>query len=159
MSDHAAALDAAQGRPLVFRGSSVGSMRFWAYNLAGDFWTELVPVGAVPAHLGYFVAILDAAKARLLVHGGAFADYENGEWVSMGDIWAYDLAGDPMTELTPIGATPSARWEHGGALDATGGRFLIYGGYDYDKNWLDYNWAYNLAGNFWTELTPTGGGF
>ena len=91
-----------------------------------EVWTQLAPVGAAPPSRSVSIVVFDAANARLLVHGGSH--WNGNEWVYLGHLWAYDLAGDPWTELTPTRATPSGRNRHAGALDAAGGRFLIHGG-------------------------------
>jgi len=49
---------------------------------------------------------------------------------------------------------PSARYGHTMAYDLTAGRLIMFGGQDFAGTCLDDAWAYDFAGNIWTELEP-----
>ena len=141
-------MDAADGRLLVHGGHD-GSGRLadiWAYQLAGNSWTKLLPSGAAPEARCYHVAAMDAASGRLLVHGGL------GGGGNLADLWAYNLGVNSWTQLAPSGEAPGARYEHAGALDAASGKLLVHGGYPYSGQL----WAYHLDANSWTQLSPSG---
>ena len=145
---HVAAVDTSSGKLLIHAGN--GDLDdLWAYDFAGNSWTELTPSGSKPAARADHVAAMDTSSGKLLIHGG-FKGKDN-----LDDLWAYDLASNSWTELTPSGSKPAARNKHVAAVDTSSGRLLIHGGSQIFAT-LDDLWAYDLAGNSWTELTPSG---
>jgi hypothetical protein len=153
---HVAAMDTSNGRLLIHGGKYGSSFLYdlWAYDLDGNSWTELLQSGTKPSARYGHVAAIDASTNRLLIFGGR--DSENNK----DDLWAYDLVNNGWTAIefgisSSNGQPPLRRHSHVAAMDTSNGRLLIHAGSD-GSSWRDDLWAYDLDGNIFTELTPTG---
>ncbi len=124
----------------------------WAYDPVANTWTELKPSGTLPSPRQPDGMLYDPATGRILVFGGA-----GGETGAQNDIWAYEPTGNRWIELNPRGPRPEKRWGAGIAYDAMRRQVILFGGSpaDQSKYYAD-TWLYDVAGNAWTELKPSG---
>jgi N-acetylneuraminic acid mutarotase len=150
---HAMVYDPRDGIVILFGGwdGSTDLNDTWTYDLAANAWTELDPVGDIPAARSYHSLVYDSRHGQVILFGGAAEDW------GFNDTWTYDLAANAWTELDPIGDLPSARGFSAMAYDSASGRALLFGGWDYES-YLDVHdtWAYDLIASTWTELDPDG---
>src|SRR6185436_10331437 len=127
--DHAAAIDPATRRLIVFGGSNAGSSLgdVWLLSLDGlSAWQALPAGGSGPVRSG-MTASYDPERNVLVVFGGrsgtqAFADtwvlsHANGSGGSA--VWS---------RLAPAGTPPPGRWGHVAAYDPVTARLVVYGG-------------------------------
>ncbi len=70
--------------------------------------------------------------------------------VTFNDTWAYDLAANTWTDLSPEGAVPFARLAMSLVYDAASGLMIMFGGGSNDT------WAYDPTVNTWSDITPEG---
>lgn len=153
----AIAVDTMRDRMLVFGGMDgdpfSGATRFnevWALDLTTDTWTEVTTTGPAPTPKGYAVAAYDAAKDRLLVHGG-----DPGGFNGIDEMHALDLATNTWTEISG-GTTPSARLYHG--VTWVGTEMVIFagaGGFGADTYSNDI-WAFDATTDTWREVRAGG---
>ncbi len=117
--DHATVLVPRRDLLVVIVGVDGSTSHVWALPLAhGDSWIELD--GSGPLLGTGLVAAYDAARDRILVHGGRSSD---------GSTW--ELRVDPVvtwSRLLPGGEGPGARWNHSASFDAERNRLLVHGG-------------------------------
>jgi N-acetylneuraminic acid mutarotase len=138
-------------RRLVMFGGRDDAARLndtWAFDPAGNTWTELSPAGPVPAGRGGHVMVYDPSSGRLIMFGG-----RSGESQFLNDTWAYDPVANTWTELAPTGLLPPARAQPAMAYDPAAHRMIVFGGWNLDNEFND-TWAYDPARNIWTELKP-----
>lgn len=154
---HAAALDAARDRLLVFGGYD-GSFRndTWATPLGGPTdWAALAPAGAPPTPRCDLAMAVDPVGDRLIVFGGydGFTPPAN----RVGDLWQLSLGGSPAwSPLAATGSPPTARSGHRFAYDPSRQRLVMFGGYD--TQMLNDVWVLGLGANpAWTPLAVSGG--
>lgn len=148
-------------RMLVFGGAFFGPFfsdfsaydDLWAYDVAGNVWTELQPINSGPS--GRSRPSAWVVEDRLYVFGGVTTSFE-----VRNDLWVYDLDSNAWTELIPHGATgsPPPRHEAAAGTRARGGRLVIYGGESIDELFqftvLGDTWEYDLSAGVWTDVTP-----
>jgi N-acetylneuraminic acid mutarotase len=149
--------DPTSGRLIMFGGCAEnpdGAGTFLndlsAYDLTTNTWTELDPSGARPSARIFCTMTYDPRSRRLIVFGG-----RDGT-TRLNDTWAYDPIGNTWTELRPSGALPVARGGHAMAYDPSQGVMIMFGGRSGEASFLGDTWAYDPAGNTWTELKPAG---
>lgn len=149
-ADHAIVYDAA-GRRLIMFGGWSGDTAFndtWAYDPAGNNWTELHPSGDLPLARDSHAMVYNSDTGMVILFGGFTEEV-------MGDTWLYDPTANTWTELDPGGDAPAARDRHRMVYDAVRHQVLLFGGWLGDSC-VDDTWAYDPAGNTWTELEPAG---
>lgn len=129
----------------------------WAYQPDENRWHLLSAPEAGPA--GRASPALWLAGDRLHVFGGAGPSVRTFD-----DLWAFDLVGHTWQQLSSVGDRPPSRL--GPAHDAcpATGRLLLCGGEHVEIadgrlafTLLSDTWAFDPAGQAWTELTPTVG--
>ncbi len=149
----AIAVDTMRNRMIVFGGMDgdpfSGATRFdevWAFDLSTDTWAEVTTTGAGPIAKGYAVAAYDAAKDRLLVHGG-----DPGGFNGVNEMHALDLATNTWTEISG-GTTPSARLYHG--VTWHGNEMFIFGGAGGfgAETYTNDVWAFDATTDTWREV-------
>ncbi len=150
---HTTIYDPVRDRMLMFGGRDGTTFNndVWSLTLGeSPEWTALAPSGTLPAGRFSHAAIYDPVRDRMLVFGG-----DDGS-VYRNDLWAMSLTESPeWTELTPVGAPPTARPGHVAIYDPATDRMVVFGGYD--GNFLNDAWALTLAGGpEWSELTASG---
>ncbi len=127
----------------------------WAYWSDCAAFQELTPATSPPAR-GRHATALDAARGRMLIHGGRFREGTTGAYTLRDDAWAFDLATDTWTALATGG--PSARTNHVAVV--AGDRLVVYGG-NTSTDGASFSpqgdvWTLDLGTNTWAEQTPTG---
>jgi hypothetical protein len=163
-SEIEAVWDAARGRMLVFagdQGTPVSCMsqtdfvaEVWAFHTDCNNFERLEPgEGLTPR--GRYALAHDAARERVLIHGGRWRAGTSGAYTVLDDLWAYELATDTWTAL-PAGATP--RSNHIAAV--VGDRLVIHGGNESTDGLafipLGDTWVFDLASESWSQLMTTG---
>lgn len=117
----------------------------WSLDLASGRWKEVAAPGSPRPRYGT-AAVFDATARRLVTFGG-FTDQGRFK-----DTHALSLAAGAWQDLAPQGVNPGERCLHTAALRRFDGRMVMYGGQRTGP--LGDLWAYDLARNAWTELTP-----
>jgi hypothetical protein len=154
-SEPAMVYDSSAGRMILFGGmNDVDESGFgdtWAYDPATNTWANLNPAGEVPSARSGHSMVYDPASGKMILFGGRNED------AGVNDTWAYDPSANTWTELTPSGASPSARINHQMVYDSTQGKVILFGGW-WDAPGVRFAnpWAYDPAANTWTELAPVG---
>jgi hypothetical protein len=152
------ARDDAGSRALVFGGgtsqdpTTLGSefADLWAFDFAGTAWSLVPAVGAPPARAEP-LTLFDAARRRLIVHGGRFS--APGKVRPRSDTWSYDVATNTWSPLAA--GSFGGRWAETGIYDPVRDRLIAFGGTDTVSRWNDVH-VLPLAGGTWTVL-PTSG--
>jgi N-acetylneuraminic acid mutarotase len=70
------------------------------------------------------------------------------------DLWAYDVATNSWSKLTPAGSVPAARETASLAYNPNSGRAFLWGGYNGSN--LDDAWAYDPPTNTWIAIPLSG---
>jgi N-acetylneuraminic acid mutarotase len=152
-SGHSMVYDPASGKMILFggRNEDAGVNDTWAYDPSANTWTNLNPSGTVPSGRYYSAMVYDRAQGKVILFGGRNED------AGVNDTWAYDPSANTWTELTPSGASPSARINHQMVYDSALGKVILFGGW-WDAPGVRFAnpWAYDPAANTWTELAPVG---
>lgn len=130
----------------MIRGAAVAAVCLLAQDAAG--WVRTKGEGPGPRYA--HAAAWDAKGRQLLLFGGEV----NPEFKFLDDLWSYDPAKDAWKKLAPAGKAPAARAYPSAAFDAKSRRLWIFGGFKPEM--LDDLWAYDVAKNSWTELSPKG---
>jgi galactose oxidase-like protein len=120
----------------------------WAYDLAGDAWTQLAPNGpAPPGRFGHNAVWADGI-GLVIFAGQNGSDFYN-------DLWAYDPTANDWRQLPAIGARPVARY---GSCAAVGpdGRLWISHGFTSEGTRFADTRAYDFELGAWTDETPRG---
>ena len=115
-------------------------------------WREITPEIAGAAARYAHTAVLDSARNRLVVFGGA-----NSTSV-LNDTWALSLdAHTVWTRLQAGAPAPPPRYDHATAYDPVHERILIFGGYGCDNScFLNDAWSLSLGSDVpWQALSPT----
>jgi len=151
------------GRLILFGGWDGVNRRayqdVWALSLerGKEAWTRLSPAGTAPAARDGHVAVIDAARERMLVYGGWNRQRTD---VTLDDLWALDLrpGQEGWTQLTPPNPRPPAQAWMSAVVDPCPDhrRLLMFGGWN---GFADsaYTWSLGLEGDvLWTRLDPSG---
>jgi N-acetylneuraminic acid mutarotase len=149
--------DEAAGRLLLFGGLDDASHKCfndtWAYDEATNTWMNLKPTGAVPSARAFSCMVYDEDRHKVILFGG----WDESASIDFNDTWAYDPAANTWTQLTPVGAVPSARDLHQMVYDPASGKVILFGGdNDSTETGLNDTWAYDPVANTWTDLSPAG---
>ena len=116
-------------------------------------WANLNPGGAVPAPRYGHSMVYDSAAGKAILFGG----WDENASVDLGDTWAYDRATNTWAQLSPVGASPSARCRFAMTYDKARGKVILFGGYeDPTDRCLSDTWSLDLATQTWTDLSPAG---
>lgn len=70
-------------------------------------------------------------------------------------MWAYDIAANAWTRLSPDGTGPPQRYGHGAIYETARDRMVITHGFT-TAGRFDDTWAFDFKTNSWTEITPAG---
>lgn len=144
-------VDPAAGTAWLFGGRSGGTTHgdLWAYDLASDTWSRIVPVGAAPA--ARFGHDATWVPGRGLIVFGGQADATT----FFSDIWQFDPATLTWTKLAAGGSVPKARYGSCADLGPDGRLWLSHGFTEDGTRFADTK-AYDFDTASWTDLTPTG---
>lgn len=154
--------DPLQDRMVVFGGYSNATFDLyndtWGLSFSGvPTWTQLTPVGPLPAARTRSASIYDPLGDRMVIFGGD--DTTAGFDPLQDDVWALSLSITPAwTRLTESGPPPSLRDSHTAIADPLRDRMIVFGGFDYvDGDALNDVFAMSLADPpMWTRITPSG---
>lgn len=157
-------LDAANDRIVTFGGmdpeTGLQSQDVWTFALSGlDNWDH-VDAADAPDALVEGCAVMDSARARVVIQGGGrpqalAASYASNETRTL------DVSGTPAWgRITPL--APSPRYGAGAALDLAHDSFWIFGGLTSQDGATVFSnelWRGSLAQpGSWTEVQPDGPG-
>lgn len=147
--DGAISYDADSASLFLFGGQGNSTLNdIWVYSLAKGTWKSLEPAGAAPTpRLGH-TWITDPKRNRMILFGGQGRGF-------FSDVWAYDIKGNRWTLLAADNAGPSTRYGHSAVYDAETDRMIISHGFT-NSGRFDDTWAFDLAANRWTNITPAG---
>ena len=155
------AYDVSRGFVIMFGGvNSTGMLDdTWAYDPAGNRWTDLDPPGPAPPRRYAASMTYDTNTAQMVLFGGL--ESLTQEDALRNDTWTYDPAANRWTELDPGGSIPSPRAGHSMAYDPITRRTILFGGRNQQPGgsanlFLNDIWAYEPIANTWTELKPAG---
>ena len=148
---HTWTVDPSSGLAYLFGGrndkEALGDL--WVYDLAADAWRQSLPDGPSPAaRFGHAAAWVDGVG--LVVYAG-----QTGSSSLLGDIWVYDPDADRWRQLPSPGDGPAARTRSCAAV-GTDGRIWISQGASRGGADLTDTWAYDPAGDRWSDETQTG---
>jgi hypothetical protein len=151
-SRHTAIYDSVRDRMVVFGGSdAIDSWNdTWVLTFAGTpAWSELTPSGAPPSARFGHEAIYDAARDRMVVHGG-----NEGAESPSGAVFTLAFASPQWAAVAPGGTAPT-RYDHAAIYDPTGDRMVLFGGNaEVPTKTLA---SLSLAGSMaWVDLAPIG---
>lgn len=146
--NHTLTLAEGQNLLLLFGGRAGGTPLgdLWQLDLANNTWTRLA--AGPSARFGH-VAAYDAKRERLLIWSG------QGGSGFFDDTWAYDLKSRAWRNLNPAGAKPAQRYGSCAAIDPAGDKLYVSHGFASGR--FNDTWAYDLAANTWTEVSPASG--
>jgi hypothetical protein len=149
----AAVYDPVGDRLLVFGGfgrftGTKGDLWSFPLGVSNPQWVELSPSGTGPSPRRNCVALYDADRRRVIIHGGVGSD-------DLNDAWALDLTapGDGRWVSLDTGTpySPPARHGHSAILDLSG-RFILFGGQTlaqvHDDTWTSGPASFA----FWTPI-------
>jgi uncharacterized protein (TIGR03437 family) len=136
------------GRQLFLFGGQDTSPRndLWSYSLDQNQWREVPQPANRPAPRFGHTLVFDSLRRRLILFGGQAGGFFN-------DTWAFDIATNTWSKLSPGGALPNERYGHSGIYDATRDRLVISHGFT-DDGRFDDTWAFEFAANRWRNISP-----
>ncbi len=139
---------------VVYGGALPGaeaSNETWAYDYAGNVWTNRTPESGPPGLYGMAMTY-DSRASRAILFGG-FTGLP--DLYLSGETWAYDFQANRWTALDPATAPPP-RTDHGMTFDPTSGEVLLFGGQQTAIHRTEYYdlWAYHSDNNTWTQVFP-----
>jgi hypothetical protein len=147
-SKGAAIYDPVAHRMVVFGGTNSSGVLndIWALDLRANRWTDLTPDTDAPTPAPRLTptTIYDAERHRMLMWSGEGTRFFN-------DIWAFDLAVNTWTELTPADPKPSPRYGAVSALDPQSMHMAVFAGFT-DAGRFGDTWRYDLESNAWTQI-------
>lgn len=119
----------------------------WRFDVDQARWREVATASAHPPKRCLHSASHDRLRHRMIIYGGQ----DNG---ALRDIWAFDLAQNSWSDLTPA-HTPAGRWFPANIYDARQHRILIFGG-NLGAAYTAEVWAFDLNNTTWQQLAPAG---
>ncbi|MFN0170400.1 MAG: kelch repeat-containing protein [Bryobacteraceae bacterium] len=148
--DGAIAYDSVGRRVYLFGGNG-NSVRndLWFYSPGENRWTEVAASGPKPPERLGHTLTYDAARRRLILFGGQSRGF-------FSDVWAFDIAAGTWRALAADEAGPSRRYGHSAVYDSAGDRLVISHGFTTNGR-FDDTWAFDLARNSWSNLSPPSG--
>jgi N-acetylneuraminic acid mutarotase len=145
---------------MIYGGSIDGSTysdEIWVYDYNTNEWTEQIPSSTTnpPARSGKGLVYTGNDKVMLFGGSGGYPDYYN-------DLWEYDITTKEWMEITPTGDVPVARTYFGMSM-VSEDKFLVFGGFDDQLEYIGDTWEYDITANEWTEFSsiwsPSNRGF
>ncbi len=147
------------GRLMLFGGASGNTdlNDTWAYDPVANTWTDLKPSGTVPMVRAGHSLVYEPSSGRVFMFGGqtSVQDEDGAVFADLGDIWAYDPAGNTWSKLRPRAPYPVGRYAHSMVYAPSINKLVMFGGWG-ANGVLNDTWAYDPAANAWTNLTPSG---
>ncbi len=111
-------------------------------------WQEITPTSnTAPVPRRNAAAVYDTAGHRLIIFGGRSTAGDHN------DVWAFDLATNTWSELTPAqGPMPAPRFTANGVYDSKQQLMLIWSGQG--AGFFNDVWAFDLKNYSWSQFTP-----
>ncbi len=130
--------DAARARLILYAGNGASSGAaplvlgdLWAFDLATGDWTELETMGPGPSGRMWHAALYDAARDRMVVHGGGDETAFANDATYFDEIWALDLETLTWSQPHAGGAqAPDGRFWGSLVYDDMGDRYVMFAGHD-----------------------------
>ncbi|MCX5861663.1 MAG: hypothetical protein NTW27_06040 [Deltaproteobacteria bacterium] len=116
-----------------------------------DVWTDVSPTSN-PAARYSPGTIYDPVNHQILMFAGRISSTAT----NVNELWKYDIATNTFTQLSPSGTPPSIRYTPNSVYDPVNHCMLTYGGV-VASGYVNDLFKYDIAGNTWTQLSPTGG--
>jgi galactose oxidase-like protein len=148
---HGAIYDPVGQRMLVFGGRNQNGPLddTWSLDLKTAQWTEIKSDPRPPARFG-LTAIYDAPRHRMVI----FSGQKSGGFLN--DVWALDLDQNRWSEIQPkTAAAPPVRYGSAAIYDDRRDRLVMFAGFT-DQGRFDDTWAFDLKGEQWIALSPSG---
>ena len=148
--DGAVAYDPAGKRIFMFGGQDNTGFKndLWSYSLTDQRWAKLSPSGGIPAPRHGHIFVFDSMRRRVILYGGQGAGF-------FSDVWALDIATMAWRLIGADTGTPARRYGHSGIYEPGRDRIVISHGFASGR--FDDTWAFSLANNTWTNLSPASG--
>ncbi|MCX5969933.1 MAG: hypothetical protein NTV14_00185 [Coprothermobacterota bacterium] len=153
--------DASAGKVILFGGWAGPYYHYadylndtWAYDYAGNTWTNRNPINPPSVRDGHAMAYDISAGKMLLFGGGLTISHDPGEpysYYTWNDTWAYEYIRNTWTNLTPSNP-PSVRIGHAMTYEAFSGKVILFGGWNRSTPFFNDTWAYDWTSNSWTNL-------
>jgi len=146
----AMAYDEGLDRVVLFGGDAAGDLAdTWTYDVNTDTWENMSPAKSPPAR-HYSSMAYDPTSRRTVLFGGA----QGGQKLEKPrcDTWAYDLAKNTWTQLSPP-TSPSARGWHAMAFDAAIGKIVLFGGGADRNHFQNDTWLFDSSSNTWSRVS------
>jgi len=147
-SGHTMVLDAARRRLVVFGGQAAGFFNdVWAYDLAGNTWTQVGGADPAPTPRYGHSAIVDSRNRMVISHGFS----SRGRF---DDTWVFDLATDLWSDISPE-RRPLRRCLHHAVYDPARDQMLLFGGCASGVGPCPLGdlWALDLKTETWRQLS------
>lgn len=161
-----------EGRLYVFGGITATFQTLddlWAYDIAANAWTEIIPNGAAgsPPSRHEAQAGTVAVGGALTLYGGEAVDLLGGVFFEMlPDTWEFDLAEGAWRDVTPDPAHDVQPPRNYGAAAVVGNALYLYGGdvpggssgcgAPFPQNPTGELWRLDLVRHAWRRLAPAG---
>jgi hypothetical protein len=157
---HAMAFDAARGVVVLFGGSDGGTAPrvTWEWDGAAGTWTDRTPPTlppSWPAAREFAAMAYDAARGKIVMHGGQYYDGSTGVTYDYKDTWEWDGAAGTWTQRLLPDSLPE-RNGHAMVYDSARARMVIFGGFDKNYNLTQDVWEWDGTDGPWVDRTPAG---
>jgi hypothetical protein len=129
---------------------------------AGDsvfyHWEMINAQGTLPVPRAWQSAVIEPVNGRMLVFGG----FCQPPYLTLNDLWSFTMTSDQWQKLIPSGSPPPARAGHCAVyvpyipVPSIPNRMVIFGGRDYWGSLYNDTWAYDVAGNSWSQIITSG---
>ncbi|HLF07163.1 MAG TPA: kelch repeat-containing protein [Thermoplasmata archaeon] len=137
----------AEGKVVLFGGYS-DNRATWLFDFSDRTWSALKPSVSPPGRQDHALAY-DSVLRRVLLYGGN--GFSGG---ALNDTWVYDVENNSWSELKPL-QNPGRRYQHSMAFDRATGRFVLHGGYVYDRIEPE-TWLFDLRTGEWSPSAACG---
>ncbi len=169
-SGHAMAFDpshGAQGTIILF-GGLTDSLTYlgdtWEWDVASRTWTNVTPAGTKPVVRQGARLVYDGTRMILVggTDGNHFFPYPAGNVPGENVTWVWNLGSRTWTS-TPAPLAMAGRAFPGAAYNSTTNRVTVFGGVGFAAGnppthpVINLNDTWELVGNTWTNVTPSGG--
>ena len=151
---HTVDYDSVRRRLIVFGGEASGFFSdVWAYDIEANQWTRLADNAVGPSRRYGHSSIYDTVRNRIVISHG-FTDRGRFD-----DTWAFDLAANRWSNISPASNRPLRRCLHHAVHDAAGERMYLFGGCasGFGPCPLGDLWSFDLRTNQWSEVREGAG--
>ena len=134
------------GRALMFDGKARRTWDFGVTKETNGTWTHVATHIAPPGRQDYAMASTDGGD-KVILFGGANIDYT----MVYNDTWMFNQRTNDWL-LLAITSSPLARNDHAMASLEKSNKVLLFGGADYNGNYLDDTWTFDSSKNKWNKV-------